>query len=65
MKLPSMTTGKQWLGLLTFVIVEAVLAFLCFQAGSPLSYVGIILVIAANVEWIGAAVKSNILPFPL
>lgn len=51
-----MTKGKQWLWLLILIIVEGVLAFVCYLAGTPLSYVGLVLIILANVEWIGAAI---------
>lgn len=56
MKLPTMTKGKQWLWLLILIVMEGALAFVCYQAGTPLSYVGLALVILANVEWIGAAI---------
>lgn len=56
MKLPAMTKGKHWLWLLVLIVVEGVLAFVCYQAGTSLSYVGLALVILANVEWISAAI---------
>jgi hypothetical protein len=56
MKLPSMTKSVQWFYLLILIIVQGVLATLCFLAGPPFSYIGFILVIAGNIEWIGAAI---------
>jgi hypothetical protein len=56
MKLPTMTKGKQWLWLLMLIVVEGALAFVCYQAGTPLSYLGLVLVVIANVEWIAATI---------
>lgn len=60
MKLPSMTTGKHWLGLLALILIEAVLAFLSFIAGPPFSFAGLVLVIAGNIQLIGAVIAAYI-----
>ncbi len=54
MKLPTMTTGKQWLALLAIALIEAFLAFIFF-AYTPVPFIGLILVILVNVQWIFAA----------
>lgn len=55
MKLPSMTKGKHWFSLSMFIIAEAVLAFVCFTY-PPFGFIGLILVVAANIEWVAAAI---------
>ena len=62
MKIPTMTKRKHWLYLFGIMFVEAILAFGCFMAGPPISYVGLILVGLANLEFIVAmitAIKSG------
>lgn len=54
--LPIMTKPKHWLGLFYILTVEAILAFICFQAGPPASYIGLALVILGNIKLIGAVV---------
>lgn len=54
MKLPTMTKGKHWLALFILVLVEVILAFLCF-AYTPVPLLGLLLIILGNMEWIVAA----------
>lgn len=54
MKLPTMTTSKQWLALLAIILAEAVLAFVFFVY-TAMPFVGLIIVIIGNLEWIIAA----------
>lgn len=58
MKIPTMTTGKHWLYLFGLIFVEAVLAFWCFVVGPPISYLGLAIVILANIEFIIATITG-------
>ena len=51
-----MTKGKHWLYLVGLIFIEAILAFICFMAGPPISYLGLAFIGLANVEFIVAII---------
>ena len=50
MKTPDMTKPKHWLYLFSIILVEAALALCFFMAGPPLSYIGLGLILLANIK---------------